>query len=56
VKLKITARTSTGRSKTVASRSLTACHAYTFKLPAGHGKVTVVATVGHASQTSTHSY
>jgi hypothetical protein len=55
-KLKITARTSTGRSKTVASRSLTACHAYTFKLPAGHGKVTVVATVGHASQTSTHSY
>ena len=54
--LKIVVHPAKGRARTVASRKLAACTGYTFKLPSGHGKLTIVATVGHASETATLKY
>ena len=54
-KLKVTVR-SKGKSRTLASRSVAACSDYSFKLPSGHGTLTIVATVGRATQTASKSF
>jgi hypothetical protein len=56
-RLKIIAYPKKGRARTLtSSRKLATCTPYTFKLPSGHGRLTIVATVGRASQTTTLKY
>ncbi len=56
-RLKVIAYPKKGRARTLASsRKIAVCTPYSFKLPPGHGRLTIVATVGHASQTATLKY
>ena len=56
-RLKVVAYPKKGRARTLASsRKIAVCTPYSFKLPPGHGRLTIVATVGRASQTATLKY
>ncbi len=54
--LKVIVHPGKGPSRTLASRRLAPCTGYSFKLPSGHGRLTVLATVGRSSQTATLNY